>query len=295
MVDLVELFCSVDDFWKEFEPLWKQILLKKKNAHRTPAISISEIITIIVLFHLSGFRNFKHFYLGYLSLYLRSYFPQLPSYSRFIELKERAAFPLYAFLTTIFGTSNGVNFIDSSPIRVCHMNRSSSHKVFKGIAKKGRSSIGWFFGFKIHLIINDRGEILSFVMTPGNVDDRAPVSQLVRNNVFGKLFGDRGFISAELFKKLLDKGIELITRLRSNMKNQLISLYDKLMLRKRCLIESVIDQLKNISQIEHSRHRSVKNFVVNLLGGLVAYSLREKKPSIQMERMPMKFLNSTLI
>lgn len=167
--------------------------------------------------------------------------------------------------------------------------------MLKGIAKKGRSSIGWFFGFKIHLVINERGEILSFAITPGNVDDRAPVSQLVKHSIFGKLFGDKGYISADLFKRLLEQGVELITRLRSNMKNHLMSWFDKLLLRKRCLIETVVDQLKNISQIERSRHRSVKNFIVNLLGGLIAYSLREKKPSIKMEKLPMRCLDSSVI
>jgi len=175
----------------------------------------------------------------------------------------------------------GVSFIDSTSIAVCHFKRSNRNKVFKGFAKKGKTSTGWFFGFKLHLIVNDKGEILSFMLTPGNTDDRAPVEKLVEQAKFvGKLIGDRGYISSELFERLFSKGIQLITKIRKNMKNKLMGFYDKLLLRKRGIIETIIDQLKNISQIEHSRHRSPVNFLVNLIGGLVAYAHQPRKPSL---------------
>jgi hypothetical protein len=139
--------------------------------------------------------------------------------------------------------------------------------------------VDWFFGFKLHLVTNDCGELLSLRLTPGNTDDRRPVPELVKG-LFGKLFGDRGYISQPLFETLYDEQVQLVTKLKTRMKNRLISMLDKLMLRKRAIIESVIDQLKNISQIEHSRHRSVTNCFVNLLAGLVAYTYRAKKPSL---------------
>src|SRR5213080_4624559 len=97
--------------------------------------------------------------------------------------------------------------------------------------------------------------------------------------------GIRGYISQRLFEQLWEQGVQLITKLRKNMKNRLLPLFDKLLLRKRSLVETINDQLKNISQIEHSRHRSPFNFFVNLIAGLVAYTFREKKPSLNI-RLP---------
>jgi len=133
--------------------------------------------------------------------------------------------------------------------------------VFAGLAQRGKTSTGWFFGFKLHLIFNDRGELLNLMLTPGNVDDRKPVPKMVRK-LLGKLFGDKGYISQTLRDELLRTfNVELVTGVRSNMKNTLMPLMDKLLLRKRAIIETIIDQLKNISQIEHSRHRSPINFI----------------------------------
>lgn len=137
----------------------------------------------------------------------------------------------------------------------------------------------WFYGFKLHLVINDCGELLALRLTPGNTDDRRAVPELIKG-LFGKLFGDKGYISRTLFEMLYDDGVQLVTRLKTKMKNRLVSTFDKIMLRKRAIIESVVDQLKNISQIEHSRQRSVANCFANLLAGLVAYTWREKKPSL---------------
>ncbi len=141
--------------------------------------------------------------------------------------------------------------------------------------------MGWFYGFKLHLIINDKGEILSFCLTSGNVDDKnEAVMDSLTKEIFGKLFADRGYISQKLFEKLLERDITLVTRAKKNMKNKLMNLYDRLMLRKRTVIESVNDFLKNTCNIEHSRHRSITNFLVNLVSALAAYSFLPKKPSI---------------
>jgi hypothetical protein len=180
----------------------------------------------------------------------------------------------------------GIYFIDSMLIKVCHIKREKQHRVFKGLAKKGKSSIGWFFGFKLHLVINDKGELIAFKLTAGNVDDRKPVPDLVKN-LIGKLFGDKGYISQQLSDRLFQKGLQLITKVKKNMKNKLVLLIDKLLLRKRALIESVNDQLKNVSQIEHTRHRSIWNFLANILAALVAYALQPKKPSIRLEMQPL--------
>ena len=142
--------------------------------------------------------------------------------------------------------------------------------------------MGWFYGFKLHLIINECGELLAAQLTPGNVDDRQPVPGLAKR-LTGKLFGDKGYISAKLFETLWDQSLQLVTSIRRNMRNKLMPLMDKILLRKRSLIETVNDQLKNIAQIEHTRHRSPVNFMVNLVAALISYTHQPKKPSLRMD------------
>ena len=186
--------------------------------------------------------------------------------------------------TCCLGKCTGISYIDSMPLRSCHIKREKQHKVFKGIVQKGQCSLGWFYGFKLHIIINDRGEILDFIITPGNVDDRKPLNDMdLHKRIFGKLYGDKGYISKDLFEKLFVDGVHLITKIKKNMKNSLMLLQDKIALRKRALIEIVNDELKNICQIEHTRHRSFENFTTNLLSGLIAYSFFDKKPSINLQ------------
>jgi transposase len=244
-------------------------------------------MTLVIHFHQSHYRNFKAYYYEHVLTHLRSEFPGLVSYTRFVEYMPSVLLPLCAyFQQTCLGDCTGVSFIDSTSLDVCLNQRIASHKVFAGLAERGKTSTGWFFGFKLHLVINDRGELLSVYLTPGNVDDRNPAPRLLRK-LFGKVFGDKGYLSQPLRDFLRQTcGIQLVTKLRLNAKNQLpIPLIDRILLRKRAIVESVIDQLKNISQIEHSRHRSVTNFLVNLLSGLIAYARQPKKPSLGREAL----------
>lgn len=283
-MDIVALFYDLDKFAIIFEPLWKQHLLSDGQAHRNRPgrMYLSEIMTILVLFHASHYRDFKHFYLQHVARHLSSEFPQLLSYNRFVERIPEALTALACYLQTRMASCSGISFIDSTALRVCHNLRIRSHRVMTGLAQRGKTSTGWFFGFKLHLITNDRGELLNVCLTPGNVDDRKPVEALTQN-LFGKLFGDKGYISQPLFERLYLRGIRLITRLKSKMKNTLMPLMDKLLLRKRAIIETIIDQLKNIGQIEHSRHRSASNYFTDILAGLVAYTYQDKFPSLNLQ------------
>lgn len=281
MMDFTDTFVLIDDFCQTFEPKWQRRLLTKGRRQRATRLALSEIMTILILFHTSHFRTFKHYYLNLLSRH-REDFPGLVSYHRFVELMPRAILPLLAFVLACRGQVTGVSFVDSTALRVCHPKRITRHKVFDGVAQIGRSSMGWFFGFKLHWVINDRGELLNFALTPGNVDDRQPVWKMVRS-LWGKLFGDKGYISQALFERLYEHGLKLITNIRSNMKNRLMEWQEKILLRKRSLIETANDMLKNVCQIEHTRHRSVSNFVVNLLCGLAAYCQLPKKPSLRFD------------
>jgi len=289
---LISIFCDVDDFCKAYiEYSQKHLLTDGKASMPKCSMSMSEVMSIVILFHLSNHKTFKWYYKHLICDTMRGYFPHLLSYNRFVEVMQEIIVPLTVYLMKFHvGKCSGISFLDSTTLDVCHNRRIYSHKVFKGLAQRGKSSTGWFYGFKLHLIINDRGEILSFCLTAGNVDDRDwdTLSKLTKE-IFGKLFADRGYLSGKLFEKLYQNDIHLITKIKKNMKNRLMHIHDKILLRKRAIIESVNDFLKNICQIEHSRHRSVDNFLVNLVSGLVAYSFIPKKPSLNISDVPALF------
>lgn len=284
---VAEIFVKVDDFCNHFENEFKKHTLpcppdiKKRN--RKTTLTDSEVLTILIAFHGGQFRNFKHFYVHYVCCHLRDCFPDVVSYNRFIELSHRCAVPFMLFLHHCCrGECTGISFIDSTVLRVCHNKRIKRNKVFKGLAKVGKSTIGWFFGFKLHLIINDKGEILSFYLSQGNTsDNNAKIITKMTKEIFGKVFGDKGYINKALADLLFDDGIQLITAVRRNMKQKALSNEEKLLLRKRSVIETVNDELKNICQVEHTRHRSIAGFILNIMSTIAAYSFFPKKPSIK--------------
>lgn len=281
---ITDIFCIVDEFCSNFDKTTQPFLLGK-TSKRPPIMSKSEVITIYLLFHLSGFRCFKHYYIYYVQKHMQDEFPRTVSYNRFLELMQSVLLPMTIFAKTCcLGNCTGISFVDSTPIQVCKAKRIKRNKVFKDFATTGKSTIGWFDGFKLHIVINDKGEILSFAITQANVDDREPLkNEGFLKSIFGKLFGDKGYISDKLQQLLFVDGIQLITSIRNNMKNSLMEMNDKILLRKRSVIETVNDELKNICQVEHSRHRSVANFLTNLIAGIIAYHFLPKKPSLRYE------------
>lgn len=287
--NLTEIFYIIDEFCNNFEQTVKSHSLSddtgKKTRNRKSKLSTSEVITILVLFHTGGYRNLKHFYMFYVCKHMTNEFPNQVSYNRFVELQKKSLIPMAVFLKTCcMAECTGISFIDSTKIAVCKNKRISRNKVFKGIATIGKSTMGWFYGFKLHLIINDKGELMNFVITQANVDDREPLkNEDFTKKIYGKLFADKGYIGKSLFELLFVDGILLITRLKKNMKGAIMSYADAVLLRKRSIIETVNDELKNICQIEHSRHRSFDNFITNVISALIAYSFFPKKPAIKIE------------
>lgn len=278
---LIQMFCDVEDFVVEVKHGLDTRMLTHRTVirHREPGLSDSELMTILIAFHHSGYRTFKHFYTRHVRRYWIKWFPHLVSYTRFLNLMPRVLVPLCVYLKRRYGTQTGIAFIDSTALAVCHPKRIARNRVFKGIAKRGKTTYGWFFGFKLHLVINDCGELLGVTLTPGNTDDRVPVDDLTAL-LKGSLFGDKGYISQKLTETLGARALNLVTSVRANMKNKLMPLMDKILLRKRSLIETVNDQLKNIAQITHTRHRSPISFCLNLVAALIAYSYQPKKPSL---------------
>lgn len=291
-MELVSLFYLIDEFCKEYEPQWQQSLLDSglRQRRTSSRMSLAETLTIIIYFHLSGYRTFKWYYDREVrgTGFIASCFPYAVSYNQFLELMANSLVPLGHCLLWLCSLSSrtGIQFIDSTSIVVCSNLRINRHKVFQGSAARGHTSEGWFFGFKLHIVVNDRGELLALRITPGNVSDaNKTIVTGLTEGLRGKLFGDKGYLSKEVFDQLWQQGLQLVTNIRRNMKQRLLPLWDRLMLRRRFIIETVNDHLKNNEQIEHSRHRSLTNFSVNLLAGLVAYQLQPKKPSIRLPKV----------
>lgn len=285
---VIEIFVDIDDFMLQNRHEIEKVRLKSGTTrlrNRKSKLSDSEMMTIYICFHLSHYTNFKAFYKEYVCQHWTELFPDLVSYERFNQTQKKILIPLIVYLSKgCLGKSRGINFVDSTPLKVCHIKREKQHRVFEGVATKSKGTMGWYFGFKLHLIINDKGELLSFCLTKSNVDDRnIEVMSCLTKNIFGKLFGDRGYISKTLADYLWNDGISLIYKRRKNMKKQNLSDTDKVLLRKRALIESVNDELKNICSIEHTRHRSLQGFLNNLIAGLCAYQFLPKKPSLKFE------------
>ncbi len=285
---VLQIYSKIDDFCKEISLLFvrgKNLSDSKKHRQKPSRLSLSEIMTIMVLFHLSNYRDFKHFYLFQICQVMRPAFPRVVSYNRMVELIRHALIPMILFLKLECKEKvTGISFLDSTHLAVCHNKRIHQNKVFKGLAERGKTTIGWFYGFKLHLIINEKGELLSFGITKGNVDDRnIDLLKDMTKDIFGKIYADKGYISQTLFELLFEDGKELITKLKKNMKGKVMTFFDRLMLRKRAIIESVNDELKNICQIDHTRHRSPVNWLMNIFSGLTAYMFLPKKPSLKIE------------
>ena len=279
------IFCYADDFCKFYrENLSEKFLPSVKKGNRTSKMRLSEVIAISIYYHFSGYKTFKDYYTKGIQGEFKKCFPKLVSYNRFLELRKEAAFPISIFSIMMNSAKcTGISFVDSFPLPVCHNKRINSHKTFRGVAKRGKTSMGWFYGFKIHVSINHLGEIMAFHLTPGNIHDSDEiVMKSLTKKMFGMLFGDRGYLGKKLFEKLWEHGVKIITNVRRNMKKKLMSGKEKALLKKRGVIESVGNILKNTLSINHSRHRSVTGFFVNLCSGLIAYAFRNKKPSIQL-------------
>ncbi len=299
-MDLTEFFCEIDDFCQDWLATFSSTFFPT-NGNSLPKhcrLSLSEVMTIAIHFHQSSYRTFKAYYIKHVCEHLTDYFPSLVSYNRMVELMPNVLTACWAgdppsrlyYLSSRRGKMTGISFVDSTAIPVCHPKRITRNKVFKSTAKLSKSSMGWFFGFKLHLIINDCGEILSCKITPGNVDDRTHLPSMAQG-ISGKMFGDKGYIKKELFEQLLGQGLQLVTPLKSNMKNKLVPMSDKISLRKRSVIETVNDQLKNISYLVHSRHRSLHNFMLNLITALIAYTHQPKKPSLKLDEPAQDFFS----
>ena len=280
-IDITALFVCLADFCHLYEmTVEKNALPLQTQRKREGILSLSEMMLIEVLYHFSGYKAFKYFYLYHVCGSLRSLFRALPSYPRFVSIKKKLFLPLVILIHSIKGEKTGIYFADSTSLNVCKNKRIQKHQVFRGLAKRGKTTMGWFFGLKLHLAINQKGEIMGVTLTSGNIDDRS-VLPVITEGLKGKCYADRGYIGKTIFHKLWEKGLHLITGIRRNMKNHLFPSIDKLWLRKRFLIETVFGVLKTDFNLEHTRHRSPSNAIVHILACVFAYIYKSNKPSIK--------------
>jgi hypothetical protein len=271
------LFYYIDDFCKIYEE-WKEkkLLPTTGQRNREGKLSLSEKLFIMIGFHLSPYKEFKYYYLHGICQTNRFWFQSLPSYGRFVQLMPSLFVPLTLLLHLLKGEKTGLYFVDSTTLPVCHVMRNKRNRLFSLMAAKSKSTMGWFFGLKLHLVINHKADIVALQITPGNFDDRSVLERLFQS-LKGSVYADKGYISKEKFLSFFKKGLKLITNVKRNMRNCLMSLFDKLMLRKRFLIETVFSTLKQNMNLQHTRHRSTKNYFINLLSCLVAYSMTKNQ------------------
>jgi len=274
---ITTLYSLVDDFCKIYQEWEKQKLIpSEKQRERQGNLGLSELMTIVLFFYLSSYKDFKNYYLQYFYGDRKNLF-KLPTYSRIIQLWPRIITPLTILLHCLTGEHTGTYFIDSTKLQICHNKRTGSNKVFAHKAKMGKSSYGWFMGFKLHLIINNRGQVMAIKITQGNKSDMSVVEQLSKD-LTGKMFGDKGYISKKLFENLYNRGLKIITGIRKDMKNHLFEMEEKIMLKKRSLIEAVFNILKNTMGLEHSRSRSPLNYLIHILACIASYAITKISP-----------------
>jgi hypothetical protein len=277
--DFTAIYCFVDDFIKSLSNNFPAINSSIAKPGISNYLSTSEVLTILLGYYDSCYDCFKHYYQEAIMHDHQEDF-KLVSYQHFTKLIGRNMPYLVVLLHHLLKECTGLSFVDATSIVVCQNYRIYSHKVFQGIAARGKTTKGWFFGFKLHLIIDTDGNLVKLSFSSGNKDDRKGLESMI-SGIFGKVFGDRGYISQELFTDLYSQGIQLITRVKKNMKNMLMPIMDKIMLLKRALIESVIGKLKFLNKLEHSRHRSVTNAFSHMISCLINYQLQDHKPSIK--------------
>ena len=206
---IIRIFLVVSDFCDDFEPWFNQFLLdcNCKKRIRNCRLSLSEIMTILIFFQMSGYRNFKKFYCDVIFPNKQNYFSQPVSYNRFVELKPTALLALCVFLNKNYGKVTGISYIDSTSLIVCKKSRARRHKRFASISGWGKSSVDWFFGLKLHLVVNEKGEILNCKITRANTDYRFVLEEIC-SSLFGKLFGDRGYIPVVFYFATRKQGNE---------------------------------------------------------------------------------------
>ncbi len=273
-----QILKSISKFYNQNKTTFQRHLLESKKRYKPSNYELCTIATILIAYQFSGYKTFKTFYFKE-NAKLKRALKTIPSYSWFLRLQKSCLFLMLAYLQSQKGQKTGVYFIDSTPIKVCNNRRIHNHKVLNGIASRGHHSMGWFYGFKLHLIINHQGEIMDVYFSKANKDDRIGLEKMTKD-LTGKLFGDKGYISEKHKVELKKQGLRLITKVRKNMKKQPMTRLDKALLYKRGIVETVIEQIKRTFSIENQRIRSFYGLCCLIASAIIAYNLKSSKPKV---------------
>lgn len=287
---MAQIFVDTDDLYKAFiawsrtHTMGRLLMPKRRTTNLCPA----EVATICIAYHLSGYKCFEYYYRDCLLVRYLSCFPQAPSYKRFVALIIRVL-PLLVLLLLYKcaqSVRTGYYFIDSKKLEVCHIRRELSHQVFNGLARKGKGSMGWFYGLKLHLVINHLGQVVRCIITPGNVaDNNQALLRHMLHGLSGRCAGDKGYQSA-LFEEFCTSGLLLLVRPKKNMRQLPALPADMRLLRQRPLIESFNDILATVCDVEHSRHRNPYHELANIIAAVIAYQYIPLKPHIFIPNAP---------
>ena len=280
MCKYTTIFTIVDDFCKSYEEWINHKLLSSgKQRKRAGKLSLSEAISIMIFYHFSEFKHLKIYYHHFVSN--GKWFRDPPCYDRFIQIIPSLFLPIVIMMHYLSGRKTGFYYVDSTHFTVCKNIRISRHKTFDGLAARSRSSIDWFYGFKLHMIINNKSEIVAIKITKGNVDDRKAFEEMVlKRDLKGKCYADKGYVSRDLFTRLYNRGLMLITGIKRNMQSYLIPILDKIYLRKRFIIETIFGYIKEHFNVRPNKHRSPTNFFASLFAALIAFQIKPDKPTI---------------
>jgi len=280
---LVALYIEVDDLLKAYQSflLQKKQLLPGKPT-RSPGLNSSEVCTIWLCTTYQVIKPLNIITARSFWVVIKSWFPDAPCYERFLSYIPRNVhlLCLWLFYSCALAKKTGLYFIDSKKLPVCHIKREHSHQVFKGITSKGKSPTGYFYGLKLHLTINNLGQITPFLLTPGNVaDNNKTVLMLLLGGLKGVCVRDKRYLTT-LFQQFYENGLELVKKPKRNMRSLPVPHWKNKLINMRPVIESVFDIMGTVCDIDHTRHRSPINAISHVLAGLIAYQSLEQKPAV---------------
>lgn len=283
MKNLIEIYCYVDNFIKRIQE-------KNVNIGRPGVLNISSYITLSIFKNMYGIKTNKQLY-EFTKQYLQKDFPKLPSYQQFNDGISRywrySIALLYCMTRSIRANGHDVHFVDSTALPVCKILREKYAKLFKGIAKKSKSTMGWFYGFKLHLIINQNMEIEAIKFSDANTHDLTVLDGDFIDQIKGFLVGDKGYLSKKKSQILSTQGILLFTKQRKNAQTKLPATRQQLrFIRQRLKIEATFHLLKNNFSLVSSFARSIQSYFANVCTSLLAYSISKAKKLFDFDFLP---------
>ena len=276
---LYHIFDQIDNLLKTMSASLKRKLLSdlRPKGGRPSGLSLQAILAFGIFRFATGVKDVKHYHRKLLSSYSKE-LGRIPNYGNFNALMNQAT-PYVIFLLQWIcychqSAGGGLYFMDSTPMKVCENKRIFDHKVCEDMAQRGKSSMGWFFGFKLHVVCDSLGRLVSLLITPGNTDDRKFALKLLKG-LRGLCVADAGYVSKKLMQELYQQGLLLLTDVRNSMK-RLMSETQHGLLKLRQRIEGVFSCLKHRLKAEASIARSPLGYLSRCLYACLTFALSKE-------------------